>query len=167
MAVIDIAPVDGRPSLDGSRSSFNAQNSYAIDMFFEMFELSATDAVNVQRWKQLKAMENRTTAEELEFATLTSTLSKNILTSEDWNKLCDCMINLEKMYVDKGLDKIQTTVEDYVESYTEETKLNDTINERIGSTINNLLLTDATQIIISETQPPVVDGALWIKPKTT
>ena len=71
------------------------------------------------------------------------------------------------MYVNKGLDKIETTVAEYVDSYTEETKLNETINERVGTTIESLLLTNATQVIISTTTPNVVNGALWIKPKTT
>ena len=152
---------------DGSRSDFTSEKNYTIDSLIKMFELTATDAVNVQKWKQLKAKINKTSEEEEEFDTLTKTLSQRIVTSEDWNKLCDCIVNLEKMYVERGLNEIQTTVADYVESYTEETKLNNTINERVGTIINNLLLTNATQIIISTTTPNVVNGALWIKPKTT
>lgn len=154
-------------AIDGNRSDFTSAKGYQIDTFTEMFELSATDATNVQRWKTLKANQNRTTEEENEFVSLTQILSQKIITSEIWNKLCDCMVNLEKMYVNKGLNEIQTTVKDYIHSYTEEERLNETINQRIGTTIDNLLLTDATQIIISEAQPEVVEGALWIKPKTT
>lgn len=149
-------------AINGSRSSFTSANNYTIDNFVEMFELSATDATNVQRWKQLKAIKDKTTSEEAEFANLTTVLSTKIVTSEDWNKLCDCMVNLEKMYKDKGLNEIQTTVEDYVENYAEAD-----INAKLDTIINNLLLTNATQIIISTTQPSVVNGALWIKPKTT
>lgn len=152
---------------NGSRSDFTSEKKYTIDSLVEMFELSATDAVNVQKWKQLKAKTNRTSEEEEELNALTETLSQRIVTSEDWNKLCDCIVNLQTMYKDKGLDKIQTTVENYVESYTEESKLNKTINDRVGTTINNLLLTNATRVIISTTTPTVVNGALWIKPKTT
>lgn len=152
---------------DGKRSDFTSANNYKIDDLVEMFELSATDAINVQKWKQLKAKTDKTYEENKEFNALTEVLSQRIVTSEDWNKLCDCIINLQNMYVNKGLDKIDTTVADYVESYTEETKLNNTINERVGTTINNLLLTNATQIIISTSTPNVVNGALWIKPKTT
>ena len=148
-------------AIDGSRSGFTSENNYAIDSFVEMFELSPTDAINVQRWKSLKAIENKTTEQEAEFANLTTILSQKIVTSEDWNKLCDCMVNLEKMYVDKGLNEIDTTVEDYVANYAKSD-----INQKLGTTINNLLLTNATQIIISSTQPEVVEGALWIKPKT-
>lgn len=154
-------------AIDGNRSSFTADKNYSLDEFVEMFELSPTDAINVQRWKQLKANANRTADEDKEFVDLTTALSQKIVTSEDWNKLCDCMYNLEQAYVDKGLDKINQTVQEYVESYTEEEKLNEVINEKVDATINNLLVTNATQIIISTTQPTVVNGALWIKPKTT
>jgi frataxin-like iron-binding protein CyaY len=156
-------------AIDGSRSNFTADNNYTIDTFIEMFELSSTDAQNVREWKQLKAIADteKTDEQKTKFKELTTLLSQKIVTSEDWNKLCDCMVNLEKMYVDKGLDKIQTTVEEYVESYTEETKLNETINNKVGTSINNMLLTNATQIIINKTQPEVKEGALWIKPKTT
>ena len=154
-------------AINGSRSDFTSAKNYTIDTFVEMFELSATDAINVQRWKQLKAIDNKTNEQQAEFSDLTARLSGKLVTSEIWNKLCDCMINLEKLYVDKGLDKIETTVEDYVESYTEEEKLNEVINQRIGTTINSMLLTNATQVIISSTQPSVVNGALWVKPKTS
>lgn len=146
---------------DGSRSVFTSENNYAKDNLIEMFELSATDAVNVQKWKQLKAKSNKTSEEEEEFNTLTETLSQKIVTSEDWNKLCDCMVNLQKMYVDKGLNEINNTVEDYVANYAEEN-----VNNKIGDMVDDLLLTNATQIIISTTAPEVVNGALWIRPKT-
>jgi hypothetical protein len=149
---------------DGRSSEFNSANNYKIDELVKMFEISPTDVANIQAWKELKA-KGLTDSEE--FKNLTETLAEKIVTADAWNKLCDCMVNLQQMYVDKGLDEIQTTVEDYVASYTEETKLNETINQQIGTTINNLLLTNATQIIISTEQPAVVEGALWIKPKTT
>ncbi len=149
-------------AIDGNRSSFTSKNNYAIDTFTEMFELSPTDAANVQRWKMLKANSERTSDEETEFKNLTTVLAQKIVTSEDWNKLCDCMINLQKMYVDKGLNEINTTVEDYVENYAQAD-----INNKLGTTINELLLTNATQIIISETAPTAQNGAIWIKPRTT
>ena len=146
---------------DGSRSKFTGANNYAIDNLVEMFELSPTDTDNVQRWKTLKAKSNRTEDEETEFNHLTTLLAQKIVTSEDWNKLCDCMVNLQKMYVNKGLNEINTTVEDYVENYAKTD-----INDKLGTIINNLLLTNATRIIISATTPDVIEGALWIKPKT-
>lgn len=148
-------------AINGSRSSFTSENDYAFDTFKEMFELSASDVENVQRWKTLKA-KSRTTDEETEFTNLTTTLASKIITSEDWNLLLDSMYNLEQAYVDKGLDQIETTVEDYVENYAKSD-----INTKLGTQINELLLTNATRIIVSTSQPAVVNGALWIKPKTT
>lgn len=149
-------------AIDGNRSSFTPENNYTIDTFVEMFELSPTDATNVQRWKTLKANSDRTEEEEIEFVNLTSVLSQKIVTSEDWNKLCDCMVNLQNMYVNKGLNEINDTIEDYVENYAQAN-----INDKLGTVVNNLLLTNATQIIIATEAPVVQNGALWIKPRTT
>jgi hypothetical protein len=153
---------------DGSRSSFKLTNNYLIDELTEMFELSSTDAQNVVEWKRLKAIADseKTNEQKTRFSELTSLLAQKIVTSEDWNRLCDCIVNLQKMYVDKGLNEINTTVEDYVADYMENNMAED-INNKMGTTINNLLLTNATQIIISTGVPAVVEGALWIKPKTT
>ena len=146
-------------AIDGSKSSFNATNNYALDTFKEMFELSQSDISNVKNYKTRKA--NGESTESI-LNDLTS-LAPKIVTSEDWNLLLHAMYNLEKAYVDKGLNQIDTTVEDYVENYAQTD-----INNKLGTIINNLLLTDATQIIISNTQPTTVtNGALWIKPKTT
>ena len=146
-------------AIDGSKSSFNATNNYALDTFKEMFELSQSDISNVKNYKTRKA--NGESTESI-LNDLTS-LAPKIVTSEDWNLLLHAMFNLEKAYVDKGLNQIDTTVEDYVENYAQTD-----INNKLGTIINNLLLTNATQIIISDTQPTTVtNGALWIKPKTT
>ena len=148
---------------DGKRSDFTKANNYTIDSLVEMFELSATDATNVQRWKELKAKSDRSKEENDEFATLTNLLAQKIVTSEDWNKLCDCIVNLQKMYIANGWDKIDQTIETYVENYA-----SGDINEKLGTIINNLLLTNATKIIIRETTPEeVVNGSLWIKPRTS
>lgn len=145
---------------DGSSSEFTKANNYKIDDLMKMFEISPTDAINIQRWKQLKAIENKNTVEQEEYITLTEMLASKIVTADSWNKICDCMVNLQKMYVDKGLNNINNTVQEYVAQYAK----ND-INQKIGETINSLLLTNATRIIIQESQPDVVEGALWIKPK--
>jgi hypothetical protein len=149
-------------AINGSRSDFTSAKNYTLDTFKEMFELSTNDVANVQRWKELKAKTNKTTDEQSEFLTLTTQLASKIITSEDWNLLLDAMYNLQKAYVDKGLNQIETTVEDYVEDYAK-----GDINTKLGTQINELLLTNATQVIISTSQPTVVNGALWIKPKTT
>ena len=143
---------------DGGSSEFKSTNNYKIDELVKMFEISPTDVANIQKWKQLKS-EGSTDNDE--FKALTETLAGKIVTADAWNKLCDCMVNLQQMYVDKGLDEINDTIVNYVENYAE-----GDINNKLGTTINSLLLTNATQIIISTTQPTVVEGALWIKPKT-
>ena len=150
-------------AINGSRSNFTSKKNFTLDTFKEMFELSNSDVADVQEWKTLKSKANKSTAEVTRFNELTEILSEKIVTSEDWNLLLDAMYNLEQAYVDKGLNQIETTVENYVENYAK----ND-INNKLGTQINELLLTDATRIIISSTTPSeVIEGALWIKPKTT
>jgi hypothetical protein len=146
-------------AIDGNRSSFKADENYTIDTFIEMFELSQSDVENVEAWKALKRNGGTDTED---FRRLQEELSNKIITSEIWNKLCDCMVNLEKLYVDKGLNEIDDTVKEYVEEYAEQD-----INDKLGTTINNLLLTNATEVIISSTTPTVKNGAVWFKPKTT
>lgn len=149
-------------AINGTRSSFTQSNNYILDTFKEMFELSASDALTVQRWKQLKAIDNKTESEETEFQELTTTLSSKIVTAEDWNLLLDAMYNLQKAYVDKGLNEIQLTLKEYVQE-----NASSDVKEKLDTIINNYLFTNATKIIISETQPTVENGALWVKPKTT
>ena len=95
-------------AIDGSRSKFSSTYGYTLDTFKEMFELSQSDVDKVKQWKELKAKgSNRTSAENTAFTNLTTALSGKIVTSEDWNKLLDAMYNLEKAYVDKGLDRVE------------------------------------------------------------
>ena len=148
-------------AINGSRSDFTSAKNYTLDSFKEMFELSASEVTAVQRWKALKTKTERTTDEENEFLSLTTQLTSKIITAEDWNLLLDAMYNLEQAYVDKGLHQIESTIEDYVENYAK-----DDINNKLDTQINELLLTNATRIIISTSQPTVVNGALWIRPKT-
>lgn len=149
-------------AINGDRSSFKSNNNYTLDNFKEMFELLASDTQNVQRWKELKAISNRDETQETEFNELTTTLSSKIVTAEDWNLLLDAMYNLEQAYVDKGLNQIEAQLKDYVQN-----NATADVQEKLDTIINNYLLTNATKVIISTTQPTVENGALWIKPKTT
>ena len=153
-------------AIDGSKSSFkpDENNNYTLDTFKEMFELSASDAVNAQRWKQLKAISDidKTESEQQEFQELTTKLSSKIVSADDWNLLLHAMYNLEQAYLNKGLDKIQETLKEYVQE-----NASADVQEELNTVINNYLFTNATRVIISETQPDVIEGALWIKPKTT
>ena len=146
---------------DGSSSEFKSDKNYKIDDLVKMFEISPTDVENIQRWKQLKANDE---TESDEFRTLTETLASKIVTADAWNKLCDCMVNLQQMYKDKGLNEINDTVENYIAEYTE-TNAKEAISEIISTTIEDSYQIGAVKIIISTEQPDVVNGALWIKPK--
>ena len=150
-------------AIDGSRSDFTANKQYAIDSFIEMSELSNADIANIQRWKVLRA-KDRTSDEDAEFLRLTEQLSGKLVTADIWNKLCDCMVNLEKLYKDKGLDEIDSTVENYVANYTQ-TNAQQAIREVINTTIDNAYQIDAVKIIINTNTPEVVNGAIWFKPK--
>lgn len=152
-------------AIDGHRSDFTADKQYIIDSFTQMSELLESDVENVQRWKTLKAKQNKSEAELNELATLTTLLSGKLVTAYDWNKLCDCMVNLEKLYVDKGLDEIDSTVENYVANYTQ-TNAQQAIKEIINTTIDDAYQIDAVKIIINTNTPEVVNGAIWFKPKT-
>lgn len=153
---------------DGSRSSFTDANSYTIDSLVEMFELSPSDVVDVQAWKALKAIdENERTAEQqAQFVELSTTLAQKLVTSEDWNKLCDCIVNLQKMYVNKGLNQINENIENYIAEYVVN-QANTDVDEAVSQRVNSLLESaDLTKIIVSTTEPTVVNGALWLKPQT-
>lgn len=152
-------------AIDGSRSSFKpSDNTYTLDTFEEKFELTQSNVKDVQEWKNLKA---KGQTETQTYKDLTALLSDKIVTAEDWNLLLDAMFNLERAYVDKGLDQIGSTVENYISTYVEQNS-KDAISEKINTTIESSYSIGAVKIIISNTQPATVtNGALWIKPKTT
>ena len=156
-------------AIDGTQSTFTSENNYTLDTFKEMFELSVSEVTAVQRWKELKAKQNKTTEENTELQNLTTQLTSKIITSADWNLLLHAMYNLEQAYKDKGLDQIENTVNDYIvkEYGTAISKQIETIIVGDGETEGKIAI-DAVKIIISETTPSeFVEGALWIKPKTT
>ena len=148
-------------AIDGNRSTFKSANSYSIDTFTEMFDISASDASAIEEWKSLKIKTSRTTEEEARFTTLTNQLKNKLFSAENYNKLLDCIVNLENLYVDKGLTQINQTINEYVQNYAQTD-----INNTLGGYVQTLLLTNATRVIISSTTPTVVNGALWVKPKT-
>ena len=152
----------------GGRSSFTDANNYTIDNLVEMFELSPSDVVDVQTWKMLKAIDEdkRTVEQQAQFVELSTALAQKLVTSEDWNKLCDCIVNLQKMYVNKGLNRINQSIENYIAEYVAY-QANTDVDEAVGDRVNNLLESaDLTKIIVSTTQPAVVNGGLWLKPQT-
>lgn len=154
-------------AINGSRSDFTSENNYTLDTFKEMFELSASEVAQVQRWKVLKAKTNRTTEDDAELKELTTQLASKIITADDWNLLLDAMYNLEQAYVDKGLNQINQHITNYISDYVEKNS-KDAISDVIHTTIESQYDVGAVKIIISETAPSkFTEGALWIKPKTT
>lgn len=89
-----------------NRSSF----PNIIDTFVEHRELSATEVTKAKRWRQLRNKDDKTASEIVEYNSLTSELSDAFLTSEDMNKLQDCIVALETFFkenVDGYLDEFQ------------------------------------------------------------
>lgn len=82
----------------------------SIDTFVEHRELSVDEVTKANRWRELRVKDNKTSSEIVEFNTLTMELSDAFLTSEDVNKLQDCVIALETFFrdnVDDYLDEFQ------------------------------------------------------------
>ena len=154
-------------AIDGKGSNFTSENNYTLDTFKEMFELSASEVAEVQRWKVLKAKNNRTSEEDAELKNLATQLTSKLITSDDWNLLLHAMYNLERAYVDKGLNQINEHITNYISDYVDKNS-KDAISDIINTTIENQYDIGAVKIIISETTPSkFTEGALWIKPKTT
>ena len=151
-------------AINGSRSDFTSEKNYTLDTFKEMYELSAEEVADVKKWKELKANGN---IQSDEFIALTNKLASKIITAEDWNLLLDAMYNLEQAYVDKGLNQINEHITNYISDYVEQNS-KDAIGDVINTTIESQYDVGAVKIIISETAPSqFIEGALWIKPKTT
>lgn len=141
-------------AINGSRSDFTAINNYTLDTFTEMFNLSASEVALVNEWKALKSKYNRTTEDNNRLIELNNLLVGKLVTSEDWNKLLDAMYNLEKAYLDKGLDRIEAleTVIDNLTSISSTNPLSakqgKVLNDKIDSTKTSIM-SDITNKITS------------------
>ena len=149
--------------IDGHRSNFPT----SLDNFKEMSEISPALHENVFRYRELKAKgSDRTLEEEIEYQELSTTLSPYICSAEDWNKLCDSMYNLEEHYLDKNFDQF---VEDAKTEIVQvaENAVDTAVDTAIQTTIKDYVEEKVPfSVIISETEPPYIEGALWIKPKS-
>lgn len=87
--------------LTGTSSTFPA----TLDSFTEKYDLSGSLLTSATRWNILRFQTSRTTAEELEYNTLTTTLANYIFSATDLNYLMDSMYNLENF--------TKTTLESY------------------------------------------------------
>lgn len=66
-----------------------------IDSFLEHYDISSTDVINVLRFQELKLKTSLISEEQTELTNLTTTLRDKIFTPEDFNKLQDCITNME------------------------------------------------------------------------
>lgn len=92
-----------------SRSTF----PQTIDTFTEHRELTPEEVAAAKRWKALRAQANKTAAEIVEFNTLTEQLSDAFLSSEDINKVQDCMVALETFFKENVIDWL----DNYLDSF--------------------------------------------------
>lgn len=76
-----------------NRSTFISPD-YTVDTFIEHLDISNSDLTNVNRYKELK-LKVRTPAEDTELNNLTNLLRDKIFSPEDFNKLQDCIKNME------------------------------------------------------------------------
>jgi hypothetical protein len=84
-----------------------------IDTFVEHFDITPSDVLNVKRYQELKIKSTLTSNEQSELQNLTVVLRDKIFTPEDFNKLQDCITNLETFFnteVDVYVDDMQTQV---------------------------------------------------------
>lgn len=80
----------------------------SIDTFVELSEVLASDKTNIDRYKVLLMQEVRTDAEELELTSLKTTLSNKIVSSEYFNKLQDCITNLESFFLNETVPYLES-----------------------------------------------------------
>lgn len=77
-----------------NRSTFPTQ----IDTFTYLSEVLASDKTNIDRYQELLMKSTRTTAEETELTNLKTTLATKIVSAENFNKMFDCIVNLESFF---------------------------------------------------------------------
>lgn len=79
-----------------------------IDQFDTHFEILASDIPNIQRYQILIMNTNRTAVEEDELTNLKTTLKGKLFSSEDINKIQDCMTNLENFFLNDTVSYLNT-----------------------------------------------------------
>ncbi|HHX67005.1 MAG TPA: hypothetical protein GX708_02985, partial [Gallicola sp.] len=66
--------------------------------FIQHQDISYNDVINLNRYKELKLKNNRTSLEDDELNNLTITLRSKLFLPDDLNKLQDCITNLETFF---------------------------------------------------------------------
>jgi hypothetical protein len=77
-------------------------------VFTQHYDIQASDIANIQRYQELKLKSSRTPSEETELSNLTTTLREKIISPDDFNKLQDCIINLENFFLTETVDYLNT-----------------------------------------------------------
>ena len=143
--------------IDGNRSTFPNN----LDTFKEMSELSPALQEDVTRYRELKQKgDSRIEEKDEEYRELTNKLAPYICSAEDWNLLCDCMYNLEQHYIDKNFDKFVEDMKAEIESSVQG-KVNVEVEKAVNTTVKNYVENRVPfSVIISETEPSYIEGAL-------
>lgn len=72
----------------------------SIDTFLEHYDIQAHERASVLRYQALKTKATLTSSEQTELAELTALLRNKLFSPEDFNKLQDCITNLETFFRD-------------------------------------------------------------------
>lgn len=91
----------------------------SIDEFIEHVDITPNDVVRVKRFQELKTKSSLTSAEQSELQNLTNLLRDKIFTPEDFNKLQDCITNMEifiKDNVEGYVIQKQSEMQTYVDT---------------------------------------------------
>lgn len=78
-----------------------------LDTFVEKSEILASDKANVERYQTLLIQETRTITEETELLNLKNILATKIVNSEDFNKMFDCIANLEDYFLNTVMTDLE------------------------------------------------------------
>ncbi len=96
-----------------NRSTFPDQ----VDQFIERYDISPADVPNVKRYQYLKMSESLTSAEETELQNLTVLLQDKLFSPEAFNKLQDCIVNMQIFikdevdgYIEDKQDEFDNTI---------------------------------------------------------
>lgn len=119
-------------------SKFTKSNNYEIDEFQEFSDISADEFVEVRELQELQEKTRKTEQELGRMSQLMMKFKDKIPTAFIWNKLCSCVVSMEKflknevnLYIDNMKNNVKTYVDNMktdVKTYVDNMKLSiDTI----------------------------------------
>ncbi|MCP1324279.1 MULTISPECIES: hypothetical protein [Bacillus] len=80
-----------------NRSQFPSK----VDSFVELFDMPSSKFNQAKRYQELKLKPTLNQTEQNELNGLTTQLNSYIITPETWNKMADCIVNVETFFKDK------------------------------------------------------------------